>query len=72
MFCLRDYTEAYIMRALWVLIPTWFNASSGRQHCTDEHFSSDWQWLAILNAIGILIVSIVSAKKPSGLAVWSL
>ena len=26
------------------------------------------QWLAILNAIGILVVSIVSAKKLSGLA----
>ena len=63
---LRD-SEAYNWLA-WVLILLG-NASSSRQYLArNESSSSDWQVAGITNAIGILIVSIVSTKKLSGLA----
>ena len=66
---LKDYTEAYNAGFAWVLILLGLMLLAvGNILPGMSLLVPIGKWLAILNAIGILIVSIVSAKKLSGLA----
>ena len=66
---LKDYTEAYNAGFAWVLILLGLMLLAvGNILPGLSYLVPIGQWLAILNAIGILVVSIVSAKKLSGLA----
>ena len=66
---LKDYTEAYNAGFAWVLILLGLMLLAvGNILPGMSILVPIGKWLAILNAIGILIVSIVSAKKLSGLA----
>ena len=66
---LKDYTEAYNAGFAWVLILLGLMLLAvGNILPGMSVLVPIGKWLAILNAIGILIVSIVSAKKLSGLA----
>ena len=65
----RSYTEAYNAGFAWVLILLGLMLLAvGNILPGMSLLVPIGKWLAILNAIGILIVSIVSAKKLSGLA----
>ena len=66
---LKDYTEAYNSGFAWVLILLGLMLLAvGNILPGMALLVPIGKWLAILNAIGILIVSIVSTKKLSGLA----
>ena len=66
---LKDYTEAYNAGFAWVLILLGLMLLAvGNILPGLSYLVPIGQWLAILNAIGILVLSIVSAKKLSGLA----
>lgn len=66
---IKDYTEAYNAGFAWVLILLGLMLLAvGNILPGMSLLVPIGKWLAILNAIGILIVSIVSAKKLSGLA----
>ena len=71
---LKDYTEAYNAGFAWVLILLLglMLLAVGNILPGLSYLVPIGQWLAILNAIGILVVSIVSAKKLSGLQQVSL
>ena len=66
---LKDYTEAYNAGFAWVLILLGLMLLAvGNILPGMSLLVPIGKWLAILNAIGVLVVSVVSAKKLSGLA----
>ena len=70
---LKDYTEAYNAGFAWVLILLGLMLLAvGNILPEMSVLVPIGKWLAIFNAIGILIVSIVSCQEVIRFSVWSL
>lgn len=66
---MKDYTEAYNSGFAWVLILLGLMLLAVGNLLPGLAFLAPiGQWLAILNALGVLVVSVVSTKKLTGLA----
>lgn len=66
--CMKDYAEAYNSGFAWMLILVGLALlAAGRLFPSLAIAGLIGQWLAIINAVGIVLVSIISAKSLKGL-----